>query len=281
MRAPAQLSRITLDDQPGSRRFHSFPPVGFLAFSEAQPGNGDSFGLYWPIGREQQEPLVAEAWHDDWLVQPTYSSLDRFLVALDRGDEEHPEPLSLDEDPDSPRMCLEQAKTLVAANALEKGRELLERSVRLLPEYTDALTLLWSVYIRTKRADQAAEIAIRAVISPPCFGLRAFKPLRWLRSANVSDEHLEDPIWKRRKELSLEFGGTKHNQNYPLMREAIDEYLAMARYERAITLMQTYAEFMYSETTAFQERYGYDRDKFMAWQIEVSSKLPGGPRNVM
>lgn len=172
-----------------------------------------------------------------------------------------------------------QAQVLISAGDLEGGRELLERAVDVLPEFTDALSSLWSVYIRTGRFDCAGDVAIRAVISPPCFGLRAFKPLRWLRSAEVRPELREDPIWKRRSTLNLEFGGAKHNDNYPLLQEAIEEYLDRSNFERALTLMQTYAEFMSSETTAFQERYGFNRDGFIKRQIEVSAKLPGGPRN--
>jgi hypothetical protein len=98
MRAPAELASITLD----TTRTHNspIPPLGFILFSEGALGNGDSFGLYWPIGKEQEEPLVAETWHDEWRVAPTYSSLRHFLTALERaGDEQQPQPLSPEEDP--------------------------------------------------------------------------------------------------------------------------------------------------------------------------------------
>jgi tetratricopeptide (TPR) repeat protein len=274
---PAQLAKITLDKHWSYER--PFPPLGFLPFSEGEFGNGDSFGLYWPIGREKEEPLVAETWHDEWRVQPTYSSLHHFLLALERAEDETPAPLELNEDPRSPRQCFFEAQKLTSAGELESAQVLLERSVEFLPEFTDALSALWSLYVRTGRTDLAGDIAIRAVISPPSFGLRAFKPLRWLRSARVPTELRDDPLWKRREAVTLEFGGTKQNENYPLLLEAIEEYLEQQRYERALTLMQTYGEFMSSETTAFQERYGFDRPSFVARQVEVSAKLPGGPRN--
>lgn len=277
MHTPVQFAKITPDKHWSYER--PFPPLGFLPFSEGEFGNGDTFGLYWPIGREEEEPLVAETWHDEWRVQPTYSSLQHFLLAFEQAEDETPAPLELSEDPRSPRQCFFEAQKLTSAGDLEGARVLLERSVEVLPEFTDALSALWSLYVRTGRADLAGEIAIRAVISPPSFGLRPFKPLRWLRSARVPPELRDDPLWKRREAVTLEFGGTKHNENYPLLLEAIEEYLAQQRYERALTLMQTYGEFMSSETTAFQERYGFDRASFVARQVELSAKLPGGPRN--
>ena len=279
MRAPLHVDQIALDTQ--WRYSHPFPPLGFVPFADGALGNGDTFGLYWPIGREREEPLVAETWHDEWRVQPTYSSLERFLLAWGRRDEDDlPEPLTLEEDPASPRTCLERARERVSAGDLEGACALLERAVAVLPEFTDALSALWSVYVRTRRPELAAPVAIRAIISPRCFGLRAVKPLRWLRSADVPAPLRADPIWKRREGLSLEFGGAKHNEDYPLLLGAIEEYLDQSQYEPALTLMQTYAEFMASETTAFQERCQFNREAFLQRQIEVSAKLPGGARNV-
>ena len=278
MRAPVQISSITPDKTWSYAR--PFPPLGFLPFSEFEFGNGDTFGLYWPIGKEQDEPLVAETWHDEWRVQPVYSTLAHFLSAAEGlDDDEMPEPLPLADDRRSPRQCLVQAQKLTAEGDLEGARGLLERAVDVLPEFTDALSALWSLYVRTGHSKPAGDVAVRAVISPPCFGLRAFKALRWLRSADVDENVRRDPLWKRRDALTLEFGGTKHNDNYPLLLSVIEDYLDKSMYERALTLMQTYGEFMSSETTAFQDRYGFDRESYVRRQIEVSALLPGGPRN--
>src|SRR5215813_9099462 len=54
-------------------------------------------------------------------------------------------------------------------------------------------------------ADQAA---VRAIISPPCFGARPVQRLRWLGSPSKAPEDLErDPIWRTRQRLRLVFGG--------------------------------------------------------------------------
>ncbi|MCV5792002.1 tetratricopeptide repeat-containing protein, partial [Escherichia coli] len=35
-----------------------FPPNGFTVLTDAAYGNGDCFGLYWPIGQEHKLPIV-------------------------------------------------------------------------------------------------------------------------------------------------------------------------------------------------------------------------------
>jgi hypothetical protein len=76
---PKQADRITLDSAFVAR--HPYPPLGFLPFLENQLGNGDYFGLYWPVGRETEEPLVVEMQHDGWSMCPAFSSLDAFLAS--------------------------------------------------------------------------------------------------------------------------------------------------------------------------------------------------------
>lgn len=277
MLLPAAISRIT--PHKGWRHRKAYPPLGFLPFSENQLGNGDSFGLYWPIGRELTEPIVAETWHDEWRVQPSYSNLRSFLAATSADEEQYPKPPTIADDSSSPRACFDAARQFIKAHEMDAAIPLLERASTILPEYTDALSLLWSQYVRVGRTDEAAQVAVQAVISPPSFGARPVKALRWICSRS-SPSLGRDPIWLARANLKLTFGGVQENADYVALREAIDEYLARSEFVRASTLMQTYAELMFSETTAFQARYGFDRERFVAWQIDVSAKLPGGPRSV-
>jgi tetratricopeptide (TPR) repeat protein len=276
MLLPVEVHQITLDKCWRHRR--PYPPLGFIPFSENELGNGDTFGLYWPIGNESKQPLVAETWHDEWSLQPLYSSLSKFLKAASLADEEHPEVPTVADDPQSPRACLDAAREHIAQQQTQEATELLERAISVLPEYTDALSLLWGQYVRAGRLEEAAVVAVRAIISPPSFGARALKPLRWLCSP-ASPSLTEDPIWRVRLELKMNFGGLKQNADYNLLREAIGEYLAQADFVRASTLLQTYSELMSSETTAFQERYGFEPEAFVEWQIDVSKKLAVGGRN--
>lgn len=257
-----------------------YPPLGFFPFVEHELGNGDCFGLYWPIGREEFEPLVVETWHDEWAVQPSYSNLHSFLVnTADIGDE-YPEPPLITDDEFSPKACFLAAKEQVNAQNIQGAIDMLERALSVLPEYTDALTMLWGQYLRVGRTDDAARVAVQAIISPPSFGQRPLKPLRWLCTA-ASLEFQSDPIWASRTKLKMVFGRNKENSDYSILLEAIQEYLQQKEFVRAAVLMQTYAELMSSETTAFQSRYGFETSKFLAWQIDVSKNLAGGPRNVL
>lgn len=278
MHLPVNLREISLENnwEYGS----AFPPLGFTPFFDCALGNGDTFGLYWPIGRENIEPIVAETWHDSWLVQPTYSTLDTFLAAAKVAEEGYPEPPSLAEDPASPRALFQSAKEYIKNQNVDLAIQLLEKAINVLPEYTKVLSLLWAQYVRVGRTQEALSVAIQAIISPPCFGERPQKALRWLCSQKSapSDEH--DPIWRIKNQLKLAYGGVKENTDYPLLLGAINEYMSQSQFISAATLMQTYAALMSRETVSFQERYGFEPKAFAAWQIEVSSKLPHGSRHV-
>ncbi len=89
LRPPAGLGRIgELSPWTGG----SYPPSGFLAFEDFALGNGDTFGLYWPLGLEDREPLVAETLHDEGALVPAFSSLASFLKRTAQLDEaDHPD----------------------------------------------------------------------------------------------------------------------------------------------------------------------------------------------
>jgi len=273
---PPQISEISLDQD--WRYSAPYPPLGFRPFAEGALGNGDTFGLYWPVGLEAREPIVVETWHDSWQIQPTYSSLSSFLVALDKAGDGYPEPPSFEEDVRSPRVLFELAKQKVQAQAVGDAVRLLEEAVDVLPEYTDALCLLWAQYVRQGRREEALATALRAIIAPPSFGGRATKPLKWLRGQTGTPTIDGDSIWQARAQLKLSYGGAKENGDYAVYRTAIEAYLDASQYVHACVLMQTYAELMGAETIAFQERHGFVQADFVALQLAASGKLPHGPR---
>ena len=277
MLLPPTISQVSL--HKNWRHSVAYPPLGFFPFFEAELGNGDSFGLYWPIGRETIEPIIIETWHDEWRVQPSFSNLATFLDALSASVEEYVEMPSLADDPSSPRACYEAAKLKVQSQDLDAAMSFLETAISVLPEYTDALSLLHAQYVRAGRADDAMRIAIQAIISPPSFGERPQKVLRWLRSQSAPRAGQDDPIWRAKDQLSLKYGGSKENMDYPILLAAIDDYIANANFLSASTLMQTYAELISSETVSFQERYGFDKHSFISRQIAISGLHPGGTRD--
>jgi tetratricopeptide (TPR) repeat protein len=239
-----------------------FPPIGFCEFGDHALGNGDAFGLYWPFGREAEEPLICETWHDEGALKPLFSSLGSFLTAVGQLDpDEYPDEQVFDST--SPAALFQSAKTANANGRLEEALAILTQATRVLPEYTDAQALLANVNRRLGRMEEAVRAALQALISPPCFGCRPINLLRWLQTcSNLPTELSQNPIWIARNRLQLIFGGTKHNDDYLVMREAIDAYVAQRQYLPAVTLMQTYAELMSRETTSFQERYGFEWQAF-------------------
>ena len=276
MQLPASLAHITT--QQDWQHTTAYPPLGFIPFAEGALGNGDTFGLYWPIGREASEPIVVETWHDEWRLQPHFSSLAAFLQAHAAAEDEYVGTPSLADDPASPRAAFLEARELIAQRNPEAAIALLEAALAIVPEYTDALVLLHGQYVRAGRIDAAVKIAIQAIISPPSFGGPPFKALQWLRTQPVPDGEL-DPIWRACGQLSFHFGGSKENGDYPVLLAAIDDYLAQGESIRASTLMQTYAELMSAETVSFQERYAFDATAFIGRQIAVSAMLPQGSRD--
>ncbi len=281
MQLPANLQLISLDKD--WQHGQSYPPLGFMPFSESALGNGDSFGLYWPIGREAMEPIVVETWHDEWRIQPHFSSLAAFLKAhaqLDQDDEDsgYVDTPALADDPASPRAAFLAAKELIARQDSAAAIALLEAALAILPEYTDALVALHGQYVRAGRSADAVKVAIQAIISPPSFGGPPLKALHWLRQQPLPDAE-SDPIWRSCQQLSFSFGGSKENADYPLLAAAIDIYLEQGKLRSASTLMQTYAELMSAETVSFQERYGFDQAAFIARQIAVGTQLAEGGRD--
>ncbi|EMI2317459.1 MULTISPECIES: hypothetical protein [Enterobacterales] len=51
-----------------------FPANGFLPLFETDFGNGDYYGLYWPIGLENERLIVCELFHDEWRLAPVFSN---------------------------------------------------------------------------------------------------------------------------------------------------------------------------------------------------------------
>lgn len=276
MQLPASFAHISLEQD--WQHSTAYPPLGFTPFAEGALGNGDTFGLYWPIGREACEPIVVETWHDEWRIQPHFSSLAAFLQAYTAAEDEYVTTPSLADDPASPRAAFLAAKELIAQRNPEAAIALLEAALAIVPEYTDALVLLHGQYVRAGRIDDAVKLAIQAIISPPSFGGPPFKALQWLRTQAVPEGEL-DPIWRACGQLSFNFGGSKDNVDYPVLLAAIDTYLEQGKHLSASTLMQTYAELMSAETVSFQERYEFDQTAFIARQIAVSAKLPNGSRD--
>ncbi|GGF49867.1 hypothetical protein GCM10007301_06410 [Azorhizobium oxalatiphilum] len=277
---PAAAGDLALDRD---QRYVAYMPFGFVSFQDWQLGNGDQFGLYWPIGREGGAPIVAETFHDDGSVMPGFSGIDSFLAATrDLDEADHPGFPTLADDPRSPLALYEEARRLLKAQRVEDAIHRLEAAIAVLPEYTSALALLASQYLRLGGMDAACRMAVRATISPPSFGCEAHvsRMKAWLAQQEHAPEDLrDDPVWLHRRALEpLPSGGQKESPAYGVALKVIAAYEARGEIVPALTLMQSYGEYMGSETSAFWERNGFSPTEHRARQVELSARLPHGPR---
>lgn len=252
-------------------------------FEDYSLGNGDNYGLYWPIGREEGEPLVVETVHDAGGLVPAFSSLDRFLALTSGLDEaDHAEWPTFDDDPMAPHALYQAARAALERQDFETATAHLQAAVELLPEYTAALSLLMTMYIRGGLHDDACRMGVRAVRSPPSFGwdtdLR--KAWSWLsRQSQAPADVLADAIWSRRTSLTAPpGGGAKENQSYPALLGAIDAYVEAGEIVAALTLTQTYAEYMSRETGSFRERQSFQWSAHREHQLRLEDLLPTGRR---
>lgn len=280
LRLPDGADRLSLDR---NTRPVAYIPFGFVPFRNWQLGNGDYFGLYWPIGREAQAPIVAETVHDDGSVMPAFSSLDTFLAVTQELDEaDHPDWPTLEQDGASPLALYEEARRLLKAQQVEAAIGRLETAIAGLPEYTNALALLATQYLRLGQTDAACRMAVRAAIAPLSFGFDApvGRMRHWLaQQEHAPDDVRDDPVWLNRHILvALPSGGAKENDAYPVLRDMIEAYAACGEIIQALTLMQSYAEYMTAETVSFRERHGFSREAHRAQEVELSQRLPDGPR---
>lgn len=277
---PAGAERLRIDR---ADVLSGYLPLGFVTFEAHQLGNGDYFGFYWPVGRENGEPLIAETQHDGGRLEPGFSGLTAFLKKTEGvSRDDWIELPTFEEDPDSPLNCYSKAREMIVQKTFGPAIAQLEKAVDALPEYTEALAALAGQYLRLRRSDEACRLAMQMIISPPSFGFGG--PVdniaRWFSRLDTGPADLaEDPIWKGRAKLaSIPTGGTKDSPAYPVLREAIDIYAERGELVKALTLMQTYSDFMNAETRTFQDRHGYDFAKHRARQRQMSQKLPYGPR---
>ena len=289
MKLPERISEITLHNIYSDAG--GFPyPLGFHPFTECASDEGDVLGLYWPVGMEDQPPLVAARWHDSWEITPIYSSLEQFLNewAMVRKNEDwdvwrdvvlgspkiSTSPLSPFNLYSNAQKAIEQDEPHVAITALVKA-------LTALPEYSAGSSLLYAQYRRVGDNDSAIRTALNSIVSPISFGWRDMAVVRWLQlQESCPDDVASDPIWTNRKRMTGRYGGTKENDNYLVFNEAIQCYVEMDDDWTAIVLSITYGELMCRETVSFQERYGFDKKQYIPNLRALIQRVGGSSRDL-
>ena len=264
MKLPAGSAELTIAFDMMSRG--PYPPAGFLPVWDAELGNGDYFGLYWPLGREQQEPIVCEMYHDEGRLIPAFSDAAIFRTWLklndgDRGDT----PI---DDPAFAPSSFAAAKVCIAHGQVEQAISYLEQTCASVSEVSEYWLALATQRRRIGDQDGSVDAALSAFRSGWHFGKPSNAVLQILRHAQGAERCVAEPLVKRSDEFTMKYGGEKVNRNYDLLKECIDEYFSIGSALHALQLYQNYAFMMNAETTAFQERYRFD---LVTWQIEFSN----------
>jgi len=264
MKKPLAADRLSLMPDGISRG--PYPPSGFLTVWDADLGNGDYFGLYWPLGREQDEPVVCDMAHDSWTMIPCFSNATKFADWLEANDYERGdcEP----EDSDFAPAHFRKGKELIATGQIPEAIAEMKQACSLFPESSEYWSTLAGQLRRVGQQDDAVQAAIHAYASNWTFGSPADSVLRTLQSAQRIPQFANEPLIKRTHLLTNRFGGEKANDNYALLRECVEEYLAQGQFVRGLLLHQNRALMMQRETVSFRERYHFTLE---GWQHEFST----------
>ena len=279
---------IDKDGQPINwGRTYDYIPHGFLDARLFDIGNGDSTGFYWAIGRENDDPLLCDIYHDNWALAPVASNLEDLIkvnwydyqhdfdgqisqiaVALDislpdLSKDELSTEQRLEFNPKSPYYLVIASQKAIDGNDLKAAETNLQKAIKILPEYALAHYYLAMIYRRIpSRKLDAINSMIQTLICPITFGgvsLRR-KVLYWLQSEDELNELQSNPLWVNRHKLTC-YIGEKYNNDFGIYEEAIEEYLNQGQGVNAIQLRTLVRELMGIETTAFRERYKYTKEK--------------------
>jgi hypothetical protein len=271
MKAPRQLDRLSLAaDDVGTGG--AYPPHGFIPVWDAELGNGDYFGLYWPYGREKHEPIVCDMLHDEWRLQIAFSSVAVFIDWLVANDWERGD-TTVDDDSFVVRRYQEAKSKL--PNEPEQAIRELRQICEDFPESTEYWQTLASQLRRVGDTPGSHVAAIRAFASNWAFGMPDDATLRMLRSANGQ---IDDPLVSRSGNLTVKYGGTKENSNYVLLKECITEYLSSPNPVLGLLLNQNYGYMMSGETTAFQDRYSFEGKGWLEEHSRLCEEYLGDAR---
>lgn len=268
MRASPLLHGLTLDSEPCAG---PYPPQGFWPIAEGALGNGDQFGLYWPLGREAEPPVVCEMFHDEGRMVFRHSSLDVFAQWLDAGGAEQDDDDGCEPrehavpDAGSPLPLIERAQRHVQAAEPAQAIALLEDACSRFPELPRAWALLAGQQMRLGQHAAAVAAARAAILANWAFGIPEPGVLRMLRATDAAG----DPVLAMAQQMGFAFGGAKTNPDYALMQACIDQCWDAGDTLAALRVSQNRCYVLSSETVSFQQREGFDLE---AWRRDFAAR---------
>lgn len=277
MKRPDGIDALTLAED-GLGAGGAYPPLGFKPVWEADLGNGDYYGLYWPYGREDQDPIVCDMLHDQWGLEVSFSSVPvfvRWLAANDgfRGDN----------DVDDPHLVTTRFQAVRAKlqNSPEEAIATLRGICSDFPERAEYWFTLAGQLRRTGDMEAATQAAIRAFASNWVFGMPPNGTVRFLQSAQSLSSVADDPLVARSSEIAMSFGETKENPVFEVFRDCIAQYLASSDPLPGILLNQNYGYMMMMETKSFQERNGFTAKDWLEQHSALCATHVGDDRKTI
>jgi tetratricopeptide (TPR) repeat protein len=274
MKTPKSITKVSVAE--GMIPAGPYPPLGFVPLWEAELGNGDYYGLFWPLGKEESDPVVCDMSHDDWSLLLAFSSLDKFIEWLDANDWERGEKEIKDYD-FAPRYFIE-GKSCLSKNDIDGAIGHFQKACKSFSEMSDYWFSLSSQLRRVKRLDEAIIACINAFNSNWVFGMPAEGVLRMLKSAIKMEAFKDEPLIRIVTDVTMKFGGTKENHQYNLFTECAEEYFKNGKPIEGLKLMQNYAFMMSMETSAFQERYEFNLADWQKQYLDLCQKHLGTDR---
>lgn len=238
----------------------AYPPLGFKPVWNAELGNGDYFGFYWPYGQEDQDPVVCDMLHDEAGLQVSFSSVPIFLEWLKlndwvRGD-------NIVDDPRLVSTRFQVARRLIKEQPHEAITEL-EAICSDFPECSEYWSALAGQLRRIGDMERAVDAAIRSFASNWVFGMPPNGVVSLLQIGKNIQTLANDPLVARSHEIEMRFGGTKENRIYGVINDCIASYLSSENPLLGLLLNQNYGYMMMSETLSFQERHDFDVNEWL------------------
>ncbi|SIQ05696.1 hypothetical protein [Maribacter ulvicola] len=257
MRLPKNIHKVSVHSE---MEVGVYPPNGFLRFSEASLGNGDYFGFYWEFGKEDQEPIICEMVHDEGIIVPRFSNLNKFLEwytlnDYDWGEEEI-------DDEHFVLNLLHRGNEQLKQNNPEKAIEFYKHSTNSFGELSENWFKLASQYKRIGNELEFQKSIINSILSNWAIDFPAQNALRMIKNMTPIEAYKNHPLIKNLKQIEFSFGGQKENKDYLIIREVIAGLHDIGDTNSALLLEQNYALMMYWETSSFQERYHFNIEEW-------------------
>lgn len=271
MKAPAQIAELSLAGQDVGTG-GTCPPLGFRPVWDAELGNGDYFGLYWPYGHEDREPIVCDMLHDEWGMEVAFSSVESFVEWLQLNGRQRGEVEV--EDSALVGRRFRELKPLLH----DQPEEAVSKLRTICDDFPESAEFWFTLASQLRRIGNHAgchAAAVRAFTSNWAFGMPPDGTLRMLQNAK---NQTDDPLVKRSGHLTRQYGGTKENSNYQLLKECIAEYLSSTTPVLGLLLNQNYGYMMSMETTSFQERNQFDPIEWLETHSQLCAKYTGDSR---